>query len=169
MHNIWLSSFFFLIYFSWFLGQYDDDSSPGSDNVGIDWTKPMDQFLIELMSEQVFEGNKIDTTLNTQAWVHVMKSFNKKFGLHYDEYVMGNRYRSLMKQYRDIRSILNQNGFVWDEFQQMIVAEDDVWEAYIEVRFLLEYNFILGEGGSPYHYFLADSLSIHFPLRARLF
>ncbi|KAM7459836.1 hypothetical protein LguiA_036178 [Lonicera macranthoides] len=92
----------------------------------------MDQFLIELMSEQVFEGNKIDSTLNTEAWVHVMKSFNEKFGLHCDEYVMGNKYRSLMKQYEDIRSILNQNGFVWDEFQQMILAEDDVWEAYIE-------------------------------------
>lgn len=113
-------------------GQHDDQSSACSDIVGNDWTKPMDQFFIDLMLEQVLEGNTIEHTFNRQAWFYMMTSFNGKFGLHCDKYMMENRYLSLMKQYKDISSILSKNGFVWDEFQQMIRAEDDVWEAYIK-------------------------------------
>ncbi|CAL5375078.1 unnamed protein product [Camellia sinensis] len=37
-----------------------------------------------------------------------------------------------MKHYKDINNLLNQSGFAWDERLQIIVADDDKWDAYIK-------------------------------------
>uniref|UniRef100_A0A5B6YGW0 Myb/SANT-like domain-containing protein n=1 Tax=Davidia involucrata TaxID=16924 RepID=A0A5B6YGW0_DAVIN len=113
-------------------GQEDDRSSAGSDTPRIDWTKPMDRYFIDLMLEQVLEGNKIDHTFNKQAWVRMITSFNEKFGLQCGKCVLENRYLSLMRQYNNISNLLNQKCFVWDETQQTVTADNGVWEAYIK-------------------------------------
>lgn len=46
--------------------------------------------------------------------------------------MLESRYQSLMRQHDDISALLNQNGFEWDEIQQKLKADDDVWQAYIE-------------------------------------
>ncbi|KAI8027089.1 L10-interacting MYB domain-containing protein [Camellia lanceoleosa] len=112
--------------------QEDDQSSSGSDTSSIAWTKPMDRYFIDLMLGQVFEGNRVENIFNKQAWVCMIASFNEKFGLQFDKCVLENRYLSLMKQYDDISTLLNKNGFAWDEIEQKVTADDDYWEAYIE-------------------------------------
>ncbi|XP_028059920.1 uncharacterized protein At2g29880-like [Camellia sinensis] len=84
------------------------------------------------MLGQVFEGNRVEKIFNKQAWVCMITSFNEKFGLQFDKCVLENRYLSLMKQYDDISTLLNKNGFAWDEKEQKVTADDDYWEAYIE-------------------------------------
>ncbi|XVE53513.1 hypothetical protein DITRI_Ditri03aG0009400 [Diplodiscus trichospermus] len=109
------------------------DHFPGGiHHIGLEWTTPMDRFFIDLLLEQVREGNKVDRAFNEQAWVHMVESFNEKFGLQLDKNILENQYICLMKQYDDISDILNHSGFVWDEAKQMVVANDDVWEVYIK-------------------------------------
>lgn len=93
----------------------------------------MDQVFIDLLLEQVRERNKIDRVFNEQAWICMVESFNKKFGLQLDKNILESQYICLMKQYDDITNLLSHSGFVWDEAKQMVVASDDVWEVYIEV------------------------------------
>ncbi|XVF89419.1 hypothetical protein PTKIN_Ptkin19aG0129000 [Pterospermum kingtungense] len=110
-----------------------NDRFPDSfHHLGLEWTAPMDQAFIDLLLEHVYEGNKIERTFNEQAWVHMVESFNEKFGLQLDKNVLENRYICLMKQYDDISDLLNHSGFVWDEAKQMIVANNDVWELHIK-------------------------------------
>lgn len=94
----------------------------------------MDRCLIDLMLEQVNRGNKIGETFTEQAWADMAESFNAKFGLQTDMFMLENRYILMMKERDDINSILNLNGFTWDEETQSIVAEDEYWEVYIKVR-----------------------------------
>lgn len=94
----------------------------------------MDRYLIDLMLEEVRRGNKVGHTFSEQAWACIIASFNKTFGPQYDKYTLENRYLSLMKEHNDIRNILNQRGFLWDEAFQRIIADDNVWEAYIKVH-----------------------------------
>ncbi|XVE97320.1 hypothetical protein REPUB_Repub03eG0009500 [Reevesia pubescens] len=96
---------------------------------------PMDRFFIDLL-EQVHEGNKIDRAFNEEAWVHMVESFNEKFGVQLDKNMLENQYMCLMKQYDDISDLLNHSGFVWDEAKQMVVANNDVWEVYIKMGVL---------------------------------
>ncbi|EOA28611.1 hypothetical protein CARUB_v10024832mg [Capsella rubella] len=98
----------------------------------IEWTHFMDRCLIDLMLEQVDRGNKIGETFTEQAWAVMAESFNAKFGIETDMFVLENRLILMMKECDDINNILNVEGFTWDEEKQTIVAEDEYWEAYIK-------------------------------------
>ncbi|XP_031279759.1 uncharacterized protein LOC116138158 [Pistacia vera] len=96
------------------------------------WTPLMERYFIDLMLEQLNEGNKINHTFNEQSWVHMVEAFNEKFGLQCDKYILENQYIYLMKQHEDICNLLQHSRFFWDEAQQMIISDDIVWEAYIK-------------------------------------
>lgn len=100
----------------------------------IEWTRVMDRCLIDLLLEQVNRGNKIGETFTEQAWADMAETFNAKFRLQTDMFMLENRYILMMKERDDINNILNLGGFAWDEEKQTIVADDEYWAAYIKVR-----------------------------------
>ena len=63
-----------------------------------------------------------------------LPSFNAKFGSQHYKDVFKNRYTNLWKQFNDVNNLLGQSGFSWDESRQMVVADDYVWNAYIQVQ-----------------------------------
>lgn len=93
----------------------------------------MECFFIELMIEQVNRGNWVRNRFNEQAWTHMIEAFSAKLGLQCDKQFLEDQYFCLMKRHDDISSLLNHDGFAWDETLKMVVAENDVWEAYIKV------------------------------------
>ncbi|MED6134393.1 hypothetical protein PIB30_117230 [Stylosanthes scabra] len=98
----------------------------------IDWTESMECYFVGLMIEQVNRGNMIGNLFNEQAWTHLTEAFSAKFGHQYDKQFLVDQYFCLMKLHGDIRNLLSHNGFVWDETLQIIVAENDIWDAYIK-------------------------------------
>lgn len=96
----------------------------------------MDMYLIDLLLEQIRARNEISHTFDEQDWAFINASFSEKFGVQFDTHMLENQYMNLMKEYNDISSLLDQNGFAWDETLQIIVADDDIWEAYIKVHLL---------------------------------
>ncbi|XP_061349444.1 uncharacterized protein LOC133294713 isoform X2 [Gastrolobium bilobum] len=96
-----------------------------------DWTPCMDRYLIDLMLEEVRRGNKIDYVLNSQAWTDMVVLFKERFGVQFEENYLKHRCKGMEKLYHDLRSLLEQRGFSWDETRQMITAYDGVWDAYI--------------------------------------
>ncbi|XAR52575.1 hypothetical protein NMG60_11020718 [Bertholletia excelsa] len=115
------------------ISREDSQSSSTSDMLGICWSKQMDSYFIKIMFRQVLGGNKVGHTFNKQAWACMTASINKKFGLQFDKHVLENQFLSLMKQYDDISTLLNQNGFVHEEIQKRaIFDDDDMWEDYIK-------------------------------------
>lgn len=95
----------------------------------------MDRCFIDLLQDQVHKGNRIGQTFISQAWIDMVTSFNAKFKSHYDKDVLKNRYKHLRKQYNDVKILLEQNEFAWDETREMVTAADHVWDAYTEVNF----------------------------------
>lgn len=94
----------------------------------------MGRYFVDLVLEQVHHSNRIDHAFVNQAWAHMTVAFKEKFGQHYEQHILENHYLSLMKQYVDISNLLNQEGFSWDEASHMIVASNDLWKSYAEVR-----------------------------------
>lgn len=94
----------------------------------------MDQYFIELLLDQVGKGNKTDNTFSKQAWTDMLVLFNAKFGAQHGKRVLRHRYKKLWKYFSDVKVLLKQDGFSWDETQQMLAANDAVWDAYIKVH-----------------------------------
>ncbi|CAL5360601.1 unnamed protein product [Camellia sinensis] len=112
-------------------GEGKEDQAPSFSNcTRTYWTLPMDHYLIDLLLDQVLRGNKIGHAFITQAWNEMVKSFNSKFGSHYDKEVLKSRYKHLREQYNDLKILLDHNGFSWDETQEMVTAEEYVWDSY---------------------------------------
>lgn len=104
------------------------------------WTPTMERYFIDLMLEQMNRGNRMGHTFNKQAWTDMLLVFNAKFGSQYDKDVLKSRYTNLWKQFNDVKNLLGQNGFSWDETREMVVADDYVWNAYLKVNCLLPMN-----------------------------
>ncbi|KAE8701999.1 two-component response regulator ARR2-like [Hibiscus syriacus] len=96
------------------------------------WQPPMDQFFIDLMVEQVRNGNQIGGVFCKQAWIEMIALFNAKFGSSYDVDILKNRLKTLRRQYNVIKNILQLDGFAWDYERQMVTADDSVWQDYIK-------------------------------------
>ncbi|KAI8569315.1 hypothetical protein RHMOL_Rhmol02G0269400 [Rhododendron molle] len=112
----------------------EDDIKAGGERSRTYWTPPMDRCFIDLLQDQVHKGNRIGQTFISQAWIDMVKSFNAKFKSHYDKDVLKNRYKHLRKQYNDVKILLEQNEFAWDETREMVTAADHVWDAYTEAH-----------------------------------
>ncbi|KAF5815703.1 putative transcription regulator Homeodomain-LIKE family [Helianthus annuus] len=108
-----------------------------TERLRTEWTLAMDQFFTELLLRQQEKGNKLDSNINSytkEAWTEMLNSFTEKFGPHHTKRVLRHRYKKLFKYYTDITVLLKQDGFSWDAKQQKIVANDDVWDAYIKAH-----------------------------------
>ncbi|KAF9607482.1 hypothetical protein IFM89_036080 [Coptis chinensis] len=98
------------------------------------WQPPMDSYFIELMLEQVHQGNQFDGTFRKHAWINMTELFNEKFGYKYDLVVLKNRYKTLKRQFTALKILLDQKGFVWDDARQMVTADDHICHDYIKVH-----------------------------------
>lgn len=97
------------------------------------WRPPMDRYFINLMLAHVHQGNQFDGVFSKQAWVEMISSFHEKFGFEYSLEILKNRHKTLRRQYNLIKSLLQLDGFAWDETRQMVIADDCVWQDYIKV------------------------------------
>lgn len=73
--------------------------------------------------------------------MHVL--FNGKFGSQYEKDVLKSRYTVLWKQFNDMKNLLDQSGFSWDDTRKMVVADDCFWDAYIKVKYFFAFLGIL--------------------------
>ncbi|EOX95182.1 Uncharacterized protein TCM_004738 isoform 1 [Theobroma cacao] len=99
------------------------------------WTPEMDRYFIDLMLEQVNNGNRFDDhVFSKTAWKNMISMFNERFNFEYDKDVLKNRHKTLRNLYKGVKNLLNQKGFTWDATRQMVIADGKVWDEYIKVN-----------------------------------
>lgn len=108
-----------------------------------EWTPDMDQYFMELMLRQQERGNKQGKTFTKEAWNDMLALFNARFSSECNKRVLRHRYKKLWKHYSDITILTNLKGFRWDEKQEMVVADDGNWDAYLKVYHSSSINFVV--------------------------
>ncbi|XP_076892923.1 L10-interacting MYB domain-containing protein-like [Bidens hawaiensis] len=111
--------------------EYEDVSG---SRVRTCWQPTMDRYFVDLMADQVKNGNQVDGLFRKQAWIEMIKVFNARFGLKYDVDILKNRYKTFRRQFNVINKLLESQGFFWDDLRQMVVADDLAWQDYIEAN-----------------------------------
>ncbi|XP_077226070.1 uncharacterized protein At2g29880-like [Tasmannia lanceolata] len=112
----------------------DAQAPTNNDRSRTIWTQPMTHYFIELMIDEVGKGNNNSQGFSKQAWTHMTRLFNSKFGVQFSKDHLKNRHKTLKRLYNDVKLLLDQSGFGWDEQREMITADDVVWNNYIEAH-----------------------------------
>ncbi|OVA18483.1 Myb/SANT-like domain [Macleaya cordata] len=112
----------------------DNETPLSIDRGRTKWTPPMDRCFIDIMLEQVHDGNKIHNSFRKKAWVEMVASFNEKSGLQLDKEVLRNRSKKLRMQYSAVKVLLDHDGFHWDDTRKMVTADSDVWDNYLKAH-----------------------------------
>jgi len=106
----------------------------GTERLRTIWTPEMNRYFIDLMLEQVSQGREVEDHLfSKRAWRHMSSKFNAKFNFQYEKDVLKNRHKTLRNLYRSIKNLLDQPGFSLDEKRNMVIADDQVWDRYLNV------------------------------------
>ncbi|XP_050367174.1 L10-interacting MYB domain-containing protein-like [Argentina anserina] len=91
------------------------------------WTVALDKILLNLLMEQS-QQNKM---YNKKAWKHIQHEFNYRTGLTFDGEQLRNHQNVLRRVYNNIKTVLDEPSFSWDDSRHVVVADDAVWEQYI--------------------------------------
>ncbi|KAJ4952155.1 hypothetical protein NE237_028987 [Protea cynaroides] len=119
---------------SWTEGN-DNQAPPSTDRLRTIWTPAMNHYFIDIMIEQVRKGYKIRNTFQKKSWEDMVASFNRKFvGLQVDKEILRNRSKKLRLQHNALKTLIDHNGFQWDETRKMVTADDCVWNEYLKAH-----------------------------------
>ncbi|KAI4305890.1 hypothetical protein L6164_029222 [Bauhinia variegata] len=98
------------------------------------WTNEMDHCLAKILAEQVKNGNKVDNILKPAAYAAALKVLNEKFSIDLSKDHIKNRLKTWKKQFGVLKELLAHRGFEWDEAQKMVIADNSVWNDYIQAH-----------------------------------
>ncbi|XAR73755.1 hypothetical protein NMG60_11007830 [Bertholletia excelsa] len=96
------------------------------------WTAPLTKVLVELMVDQVHQGNRQNQFFGKKAWKCISEDFYRKTGFKWDKEQLKNRYAVLRRQYSIVKVLLDQSDFKWDESTGTIMANDEAWDRFIK-------------------------------------
>ncbi|XP_038715902.1 L10-interacting MYB domain-containing protein-like [Tripterygium wilfordii] len=108
----------------------DMDSVPSEDQSKQDqsrakWT---DKTFVDLLIEQMQQNSVSDK----RAWKHIREEFNKRTGLKFGEQQLRNHQSVLRRLHNNIKSLLDQNSFSWNDALHMVIDDDEVWNSYVK-------------------------------------
>ncbi|XVE59852.1 hypothetical protein DITRI_Ditri05aG0080200 [Diplodiscus trichospermus] len=109
--------------------QNDDDQIKN-----LRWTDTMDYYLGKSLVEKVNEGNKMDNTLELEAYDTALSTLNENFGLELTKDHIRNRLKTWKKEYGTLRQLFSHPGFKWDKTRKMVIADDSVWTTYVKAH-----------------------------------
>jgi hypothetical protein len=105
------------------------------------WTPEEDIKLVQALLEHYNEGNDKQETRLQPGYLKILEVKLSKTlpnaGIKAKPHIES-RLKTLKKDFQVIHAMLcgpNASGFGWDNVRKCVVAEDAVWQAYVQVKF----------------------------------
>ncbi|KAF9598360.1 hypothetical protein IFM89_027233 [Coptis chinensis] len=100
----------------------------------IRWTYAMDECMIQVFLEEARLGHKGKTCFEDKAYTTVINALAERLDTDICKKHIAHRLKSFRKEYRMFRTLIQQNGFVWDSARNKVTAEDSTWNDFIKVN-----------------------------------
>ncbi|XP_077239711.1 uncharacterized protein LOC143880609 [Tasmannia lanceolata] len=97
------------------------------------WNTEMDKVLVDALLEQVSEGHKIPNGFKDVAYTAASRAMNSRYGKDMTKEHIKNRVKTLKKKFVAVNTIINTNGFGWDDVNKKIEVTEDVYNAWVAV------------------------------------
>ncbi|GKE12732.1 Myb/SANT-like domain-containing protein, partial [Tanacetum coccineum] len=117
--------------------QATKDKKDGTTATKLSWTHQMDNAFIEAMLKEKENGNKLDGSFTSQAYMNMVEELSKSLKMEIRKVHLQNRLKTLKAHfslYNDIFRGVSLSGFSWDPITKLMNAEDEVWEALIKEK-----------------------------------
>ncbi|KAM3340273.1 hypothetical protein P3S68_030143 [Capsicum galapagoense] len=96
------------------------------------WSKPMEYLMLEILTDEVKQGNKSTNQFNASSFNHVANAISKQLGMDYSSKHMENHLKIIRSTWSTIQTILNKSGLGWDNNLKMITASPEVYVVHIQ-------------------------------------
>ena len=103
------------------------------DKKNVTWTETADEFLTNVLIEQITLGRKDGIGFTSEGWREIERKMKEKFGDAYDKAKIRNRLRIVKSHYNHIKILIGLSGFGWDDITKRVTAEDQVWDDYLKL------------------------------------
>lgn len=104
----------------------DTQTLESSDHTRTNRTPAMECYCIDLLLDEEHGKNRMGNIFNKKPVPILDPPYNEK--------VLEGHYTNLWTQINDVKSLLHQNGFSWDDIKQMMAASHHVWDVYIKAH-----------------------------------
>ena len=95
------------------------------------WTPEKKSYLIELLLEQISNGNYAGGSFKGHAWTEITSKFNQHFRSNYDKSQMHSQLSDMKRNFTIFDTLVHQSGFCWDSEKKIVTATANVWDEYI--------------------------------------
>ncbi|KAL4192011.1 hypothetical protein AMTRI_Chr06g170120 [Amborella trichopoda] len=96
------------------------------------WNAHQDDYFIDLMVNEVSRGRKTGGVFHKDAWNAMTKAMKAKYGEDFDKDRLRNRLKTIKGQYSNVKQLLQQSGFWWNEETKMVTGDEAVWDDFIQ-------------------------------------
>ncbi|KAJ8621836.1 hypothetical protein MRB53_030365 [Persea americana] len=96
------------------------------------WTPAQDAFVVDFLAKQCSLGRFSDNGFKKEIWRKATEELNKKFNVSVTVQQLKSHMADLKARYRIVKALREQSGFGWDDLIQICIADEDVWNRYIQ-------------------------------------
>lgn len=103
-------------------------------NLRAKWSHEMKLFLIGLLKDHDVPGFRTQKAWSKEAWRNIVCGLNQKFSVSFTISQVKQKEQDLKKDYRSVKSLLDEGSFGWDSERNMVDAPDTVWASFASRR-----------------------------------
>lgn len=96
------------------------------------WTADQKIFLLEVLVPLKKPGKAWNAALTKEHWYGIARKLNVTFSCCYTIDQLKSQVPNIKKEYDNYQSLMNHEGFTWDESQTKVNASETVWEERIQ-------------------------------------